>query len=76
MHRKRKRREFAQRRDKECEGMTEAERKEWMDKQKEESMAVLRVSMSRFTKEGEAGGGNEHRAAGCHRYSLSRSNEY
>ena len=56
--------------------MTEAERKEWMDKQKEESMAVLRVSMSRFTKEGEAGGGNEHRAAGCHRYSLSRSNEY
>ena len=35
--RKRKRREFALLRDKECEGMTAEERQAWMDSKKEES---------------------------------------
>ena len=34
--RKRKRREFAERRDRECAGMTEEQKKEWMQQQKDE----------------------------------------
>ena len=35
-YRKKKRREFAEKRDRECEGMTEEEKKEWIAKQRNE----------------------------------------
>lgn len=37
-YRKKKRREFAQMRDKECEGMTEEQKQEWMQQQKDASI--------------------------------------
>ena len=39
--RKRKRREFAERRDRECEGMTPEERSRWIDMQKEEGLSIV-----------------------------------
>lgn len=43
MHSKRKRKEFAQLRDKECEGMTMEEREEWMRKMKVQSTSECEV---------------------------------
>lgn len=56
--------------------MTEEERKEWMEKQKEESSFFYRVIMIRLAKESKAGGSNDYGAASRHRYSLSRPNEH
>lgn len=39
--RKKRRREFAERRDKECEGMTEEQKQEWIQKQKDESNTCI-----------------------------------
>ena len=75
MSRKKKRREFAQLRDKECEGMTMKEKEEWMRKMREQSKGFLKGVEYRGRTQTTNVGCTDYRPTYCNRYSLPRSND-